>query len=235
MATLDYLSGGRIICGIGVGGESTKDFESVQVALGERGARADEAITVLRKLWSGAPVSHTGRFAAFEDVALSPPPTQPGGPPIWVGGRSDAALRRAGILGDGWMAYMVSPSRFAAGIEAMRSNAAEAGKDAAGLAAAMMVPTRVDRNGTAARASLRQHLSRRYHFEFAPEQIDKLCLAGTPAEVHARVEEYIDAGVRHFIFLFGGAPSDAIDQFTLLYDEVVSEVAGRVSAGSGRG
>ena len=67
----------------------------------ERGARLSESIAVMRKLWSGEPVYHDGRFFAFPEVHMQPAPVQPGGPPIWCGGRSNAALRRAGRLADG--------------------------------------------------------------------------------------------------------------------------------------
>ena len=73
----------------------------------DRGARTDEAIAVLRKLWSGEAVSHKGRFFRFPDARQSPPPlARPGGPPIWVGGRSEAAQRRAALLADGYAPYL---------------------------------------------------------------------------------------------------------------------------------
>lgn len=230
MASLDYLCGGRLICGVGVGGESAKDFEAVGVDRAERGARMDEAIEVLRKLWSGDPVSHRGRFFEFSDVALSPAPTQSGGPPIWVGGRSDSALRRAGRLGNGWIGYMVSPARFASSMSVVRAHATTVEGPSRSLAAALMVPTRVGDDGAEARERLRRHLSIRYHIEFSTKQIENLCLAGTAAEVRTRVDEYVAAGVEHFIFLFGGDPSIAVDQFERLHSGVVSLVRETSSA-----
>ena len=83
MATLDYLTGGRVVCGIGVGGESDKDFEVVGVPRSERGARADEGIRVMRALWEQPTASFHGRFSDFTDVAISPRPVTPGRPPLW--------------------------------------------------------------------------------------------------------------------------------------------------------
>jgi Luciferase-like monooxygenase len=109
VATLDHLTEGRLIFGVGVGGEFPKEYEVCGVPLKERGARLSEAIRMMRKLWGGVPVSHNGgRYAAFEGVAMQPPPRQPGGPPIWCGGRSEGALRRTGRLGDGWLARRLS-------------------------------------------------------------------------------------------------------------------------------
>jgi probable F420-dependent oxidoreductase len=222
MASLDYLTGGRVICGIGVGGESAKDFELVQVPMSERGSRTDEGIAVLRNLWSRSPADHRGTHFSFDGVALNPMPVRPGGPPIWVGGRSKAALRRAGTLTDGWMAYMVSPDRFAGSMTAVRGHAAAVGRDPDAITPSMMIPTRMEADGDAARESLRRHLGERYHFDFSMHQIEKLCLAGDPDELRRRLAEYAAAGVEHVIFLFGGAPSDAVEQFTALYDELAS-------------
>ena len=112
LATLDTMSNGRVIFGVGVGGEFPIEFQLCGVPVEERGARLSEGIRVLRKLWSGRPVAHDGRFYPFPEVAISPPPARPGGPPIWCGGRSDPALRRAGRLADGWMSYVVDPVRY---------------------------------------------------------------------------------------------------------------------------
>jgi len=95
-STLDALSGGRLIFGVGVGGENPKEFEVCGVPHGERGARVSEAIDVVRTLWRDTPATFKGRFTQFSGVSLDPKPVQKPGPPIWIGGRSDAALARAG-------------------------------------------------------------------------------------------------------------------------------------------
>ena len=222
MATLDYLCGGRLICGLGVGGESQKDFDMVGVARRERGARTDEGIRVLRALWAVPEASFHGRFSDFTDVGLNPLPVTPGGPPIWVGGRADAVLARAGRLTDGWMGYMVSPDRYAKNLEKVRGHAIDAGRDPHAITPAMMIPTRVGPDGDEAREDLRLHLSKRYHSDFSADLIEALCLAGNPDEVGARVEEYAAAGVRHLIFLYGGRPEEAVEQFTMLYETVAA-------------
>ena len=222
MASLDYLCGGRLICGLGVGGDSQKDFDMVGVARHERGARTEEGIRVLRALWAGTEASFSGRFNEFTDVGLNPMPATPGGPPIWIGARADAALARAGRLADGWMAYMVSPAGFARGLATVRRHAGEAGRDPGAITPAMMIPTRVGRDGPGAREGLRLHLNERYHTEFAPGFVDAVCLAGSPEEVRGRVDEYAAAGVRHLIFLFGGRPEEVVEQLTLLYETVVA-------------
>ena len=152
-------------------------------------------------------------------------PVTPGGPPIWVGGRADVALARAGRLTDGWIGYMVSPDRYAKNLAKVRRHASDAGRDPDAITAAMMIPTRVEFDADEAREGLRLHLSRRYHSDFSPELIEKVCLAGSPDDVRARIEEYAEAGVRHIVFLYGGRPGDAVDQFTLLSETVAMPLA----------
>src|SRR5919206_2034228 len=127
-STLDVLSGGRLIFGVGVGGENPKEFELCGVPHGERGARVSEAIEVVRTLWRDTPATFKGRFTRFEAVSIDPKPVQRPGPPIWIGGRSDAALARAGRQGDGWVSYVVQPERYAQGVEKIRAAAAAAGR-----------------------------------------------------------------------------------------------------------
>ena len=133
IATLDHLTGGRFVFGVGIGGEFPKEYEGCGVPLNERGARLSEGIEVIRKLWTGEKVSHEGRFYSFKDVKMTPVPRQPGGPPIWCGGRSEPALRRAARLADGWFSYAVSPEMFAKGLATIEAAAQEAGPQARAL------------------------------------------------------------------------------------------------------
>src|SRR3990172_8176738 len=129
LATLDSLCKGRLLLVVGIGGDDSRDFDAVGVRKEERGKRGDEAITLMKKLWSEENVSFAGQFYSVRDLTLLPRPFQKGGPPVWVGGRSKAAFRRAGRLADGWLASSVTPGEVAAGIEAIRSNAAEVGRE----------------------------------------------------------------------------------------------------------
>jgi probable F420-dependent oxidoreductase len=214
-ASLDYLSGGRLLLGVGVGGEGTKDFEAAGVEISERGARADEGIAVLRALFAEGPASFAGRFHHFDDVVLAPRSPRPGGPPILVGGRSEAALRRAGRLGDGWLPYLVSPRRFAAGVAAVREHARTAGRDPDALEHVLVTFARVDEDGRRAREATRTHLAHRYRMPFEPHHVEHLCIAGTPEECAARVRAYADAGVTHLSFN-PAADDDLLDQVARL-------------------
>lgn len=100
LASLDALSGGRVIAGI-ASGWMASEFAALGVPFAGRGPRTDEAIACCRALWSGATAFH-GRHVRFADAGIAPPPARPGGPPVWVGGNSDAGVRRAARLGDAW-------------------------------------------------------------------------------------------------------------------------------------
>jgi len=184
-ASLDYASGGRTILGVGVGGESGADFDAVGVSPRERGARTDDAMRALRALFSERPASYEGRFFSFAGVSIEPPPAQPGGPPLWVGGRSEAAIRRAATLGDGWIPIWVSAEAFAEGLGALPAN----------VTPAVALPAHVGDP-----LALYEHLRARYSGDFSQHVVDRYCVAGTPEQCVARVREYIDAGAQHVVF-----------------------------------
>jgi probable F420-dependent oxidoreductase len=128
LASLDILSGGRIRAGVGVGWQEA-EFESLNVPFAERGRRIDECIELVRLYWTQPEVTYEGRFYHAEAMAMEPKPVQPGGPPVWLGGRSDAALRRVGRLGDGWMAVAEPAQSVGEKVAKLREAAEQAGRD----------------------------------------------------------------------------------------------------------
>jgi probable F420-dependent oxidoreductase len=107
-ATLDVISGGRLIVGVGTGW-NPEEFDAVGVPLRERGARTDDHLAAARALWTSRPADFEGRFTTLRGANLGVPPVTPGGPPVWVGGHSDIALRRALRFGDGWYGTGAGP------------------------------------------------------------------------------------------------------------------------------
>ncbi len=108
-ATLDHLSGGRIILGVGAGYRDV-EFDAFSLDKRERSSRIAESIEVIRKLWTGEPVNHKGRHFELTGQRISVPPLQAGGPPIWVGAGAFSAIERAARIGDAWLAPGNSPS-----------------------------------------------------------------------------------------------------------------------------
>ncbi len=152
IADLDHTTNGRVILGVGVGGEYPQEFRACEIPISERGRRTDEMIPLIRRLWTAEEITHEGRYYRMQDVRIHPAPVQPGGPPIVVAGRQEPAMRRAATLGDGWFPYMYSPRRYAASVETVKQAAAEAGRDLSGFEWLVWVFVNVNPDGdTAAR------------------------------------------------------------------------------------
>ncbi|MDX1382698.1 MAG: TIGR03619 family F420-dependent LLM class oxidoreductase [Thermoanaerobaculia bacterium] len=134
VATLDTLSGGRVRLGVGVGWQES-EYDALGVPFAERGARMDEAIRLLRRCWGEDPVTSEGPYYPVASMAMEPKPPQGRALPIWVGGHAPVALRRAGTLGDGWMAVraMADLDQARRDIETVRRHAEEAGRDPGAL------------------------------------------------------------------------------------------------------
>jgi probable F420-dependent oxidoreductase len=128
VATLDALSGGRVLLGVGIGWQK-EEYAAARIPYEERGKRLDDGIAAVRALWNHSPASYHGPYYDFERVHSDPKPHQKGGVPILIGGSTDVAARRAGRLGDGFYPHAISPDDFALRIETMRTAAKEAGRD----------------------------------------------------------------------------------------------------------
>ena len=217
-STLDALSGGRLIFGVGVGGENPKEFEVVGVPHHERGARVTEGIDVVRTLWRDTPASFRGRFTQFDGVSLDPKPVQKPGPPIWIGGRSDAALTRAGRQGDGWVSYVVQPERYAQSVAKIR--AAAAGRALDGFAFAHLGFITVGRDWESAKAVWAQSLTKRYAQDFEP-LARKYGIIGTPEQCAEQIARFEAAGCNYMIANPIGDPKDERDQVERIAADVL--------------
>ena len=197
IATLDLLTEGRFIFGVGVGGEFPKEYEACGVPRQERGARLAEGVAVVRKLWSGEPVSHNGRFyGPFTDVPMRPPPWQPGGPPIWFAGRNEAAQRRIGRIGDGFLSYVVTPEMYREALGRITAAAEQAGRQISAFGTGHLLFTRLDTTYEKALDAATETLSVRYAMDFRKPAM-RYCALGTPQQVADRIREFHAAGVRH--------------------------------------
>jgi len=126
-AALDFLSGGRVICGLGVGWMK-EEFAGVGVPYEERGRRATEMVQLMRMLWTGDEVDFHGRYWQISGCRIAPRPVQPAIPVIW-GGHSDATLRRVARIGDGWHPTRINIPELKAGLEKLRSLCEKYGRD----------------------------------------------------------------------------------------------------------
>ncbi len=142
LASLDVLSGGRLIFGAGAGWME-EEFQALDAPFGRRGRRLDECLTLIRALWTEPNVDFEGEFYSLHDVGFAPRPLQKPHPPIWVGGHGDAARRRAALLGDAWHAIGLAPERLAELHATVRDTAREAGRGA-DIAVTLRLGVRLD-------------------------------------------------------------------------------------------
>jgi len=214
--TLDQVSGGRFDMGVGVGGEYPPEFVAAGADVTQRGARTDEALDLMKQLWSGQRVEFDGRFATVPGLALEPGPVQTGGPPLWLGGRRPAAIRRAGRFADVWMPYMYSPEQVASSLAEVRAAAAEAGRDPGSIRGAVFCWGNVDTDADVARREVIEGVSAVYQQDFT-KLADRYLLHGDPDRVVARAREYADAGAETVIFSpvgEGDRRREIVDLFT---------------------
>lgn len=214
-ATLDLISGGRFIFGLGVGGEFPGEFAAAGVPHNQRGARLDEGIAVLRKLWTGESVSHEGRFFSFPETQMLPKPAREGGPPIWVGGRTEAAFKRAGTLCDGYLSYVVTPDQFRNALDAISVHYEAANRNIPEYSAAHLLFMRLGPSYEAAYEDANALLSKRYAMDFS-RATKRYAALGQPADIAAAIDAFYQAGVRHLELEFLGSAEERnaqIEQF----------------------
>jgi probable F420-dependent oxidoreductase len=217
IAMIDHLSGGRMLPACGIGVEQEREFLAAGVPFKERGRRTDEAIAIMRKVWTGEEVTFQGEFWKLDRITVLPRPVQQP-MPLWIGGNSEAAMRRAGRLGDGWIPSFITPEQFRVGVDKTQAFAAEAGREVPADHFGVLFYFHLDPDPAAARAAAAPFIPR--------GRVDEATLArctafGPPDLVRARLEEYVAGGGSKFILRPMGPPERTLDQLTQLADDVV--------------
>ena len=221
-AALDVASNGRYMFGVGIGGEFPKEFEACGVPVNQRGARTNEALDVITKLWTQENVSYQGRFTTLNEVTIAPAPTQKPHPPIWVAGRQDSAMKRAAQYANGWLPYMFTPEQLHASLETIRGYGEEFGRDMSAFTPGVFIFTSAHSNGDTGRQMCIDMLSRQYNQDFT-RLVPRYALAGSPADCRKRLQEYVDAGAEMVILAPGCAEDYADENIRLIAEEVIPE------------
>jgi probable F420-dependent oxidoreductase len=193
-AMVDNISDGRFELGLGGGGEYPAEFEAVGVDPVTRFRRMDEGLEVIRRLFSGGPVSFEGEYCSLSGVTLDPPPRRAAALPIWLGGRKRGAIRRAGRYADVWMPYMVEPTHVRDGLAQVREVAATTGRAEDAVSAALFGWTAVDADADWARRTGVAAVSAAYRQDFS-NLAERYLLIGGPDEVAERISDFAEAGV----------------------------------------
>jgi len=199
IASLDVLSAGRIVVGVGVGGSSLSnpaDYRVSGVDPSERGARCSEGIEIMTKLWSGGRASHAGRFYRFEDIEMRPAPARK--PPVWAGGNADGVLKRAARLCDGFVPIGPGAREYARLWERLCAYAEEGHRDRGAVTRAVHLYYCLGASRDEARTNAERTLAGRYGIEVELPR-DERFLFGTLDDCLRTIESYVEAGVEHFV------------------------------------
>jgi probable F420-dependent oxidoreductase len=193
-ATLDHLSNGRAILGVGLGREH--HYREFAVPEEGRVARFREEVEVIRALWTQDSVTYRGRFYALEGATMAPKPVQK--PlPIWMGVGHPNAIRRAASIADGWMGSGGSSiAEFARSVPLLREALEKAGRDPAAFPVSKRIFIAVDENPEVARADLHRWFTEVYH---NPAGTDASGIHGTPEQVREKLEEVMAMGANHLL------------------------------------
>ena len=208
-AALDHVSSGRMILGACVGGslpreKAEAEFAPFRVKLADRGPRLEEGMTILRRLWAEDHVSHEGRFYKFRDLTLEPKPVQKPCPPIWIATNPkpeltqrhvmDRALRRVGLLGDGWMTDNTPITRFRERWELIRGVAREAHRPTESMESALHLMVNINDDRKVAFEEAVRFLQTYYSPAMTREYIEGWLAYGPPSAVVEKIQAYVEAG-----------------------------------------
>jgi alkanesulfonate monooxygenase SsuD/methylene tetrahydromethanopterin reductase-like flavin-dependent oxidoreductase (luciferase family) len=220
IATICESAPGRLVLGVGVGGEDRHEVEICGVDPRTRGRRTDASLVALRGLLSGEPTSACDDFFDFQEALIKPPPEP--AVPIVIGGRSDAAIRRAGLHGDGWLGVWCSPRRYAQALAEVGRHADDAGRGDVQWQHGLQVWVGVGADRTKARERLAARMEGMYQIPF--ERFEPYSPHGSAQTVAEALAPYVEAGCSSFNVMAVGESAEA-------EVDAVAEVAERLRRG----
>ena len=194
LASLDHLSGGRATLGVGIG--RNQHYEQFRVAIDRRVRRFIEGIELIRALWTEEQVDYVGKIYRLESAAMRPKPVQD--PlPIWLGGNHPDAVRRAAVIGDGWMGAGSLPATdYRPRVTSLHEALEEAGRDPATFAISKRLYVAIDDDSVSARADLHHWFANVYG---APDRLEDAGVYGTAEQVADQLSSFVDDGATHLL------------------------------------
>jgi alkanesulfonate monooxygenase SsuD/methylene tetrahydromethanopterin reductase-like flavin-dependent oxidoreductase (luciferase family) len=214
LTSLHVVSGGRLLLGVGVGGEFPAEWEAVGIDPAERGARTDEVVDLVLAASSGEPVNHASPHYKVRMPAMLPVLEQP--PPVWVGGRADAALRRAVRIGRGWLTVWTSARRMKEAREQLEAMRAEAGR-AEPVRPGLFVFVSFGNTESAVRDQAAAFVQGHYNLPFS--FMERYVVGGSVAAVAESLAPFRDLGVEDFVISpMAADPSSFYEQACAVYD-----------------
>ncbi len=210
LATLDHLSQGRLIVGVGLGGNPAV-YPAYGISATRRAARFAEGIRLMKRLWTEPRVTFEGEFWKLQNVSMEPKPLQKPHPPIWFGAHHPTAVKRAVELGEGFMgAGSISTARFAEEVQMLRKLLEEAGRDPDAFPIGKRVYIAIDRDAVRAANRLAEWFGAFYG---KPQLAEEVSICGSAEECLDRLADVVAAGARLLMFHPVFDELDQLEQF----------------------
>ncbi len=217
IATLDYLSQGRFFPAVGLGQEEPEEYEACGVPKGDRAQRTDEAIVLMRRLWQEDEVTHEGKFFNCHNVSITPKTVFKPSPPVWIGGRSHAAARRVGRVGDGWLVSNATPDEIGEGRQILFDTADQCQRVVEDDHVGALLGYYIADDYEQAETKAYQYVTR--HRPDTP--FTQFTALGTTEKVAELIQRYIDAGAYKFAVRPLCAAEESVEQLEMFGQEVL--------------
>ena len=217
IATLDYLSQGRFFPAVGLGQEDPIEYEACGVTKDNRGERVDEAIQLMKKLWEQDNVTHSGTFYNCQNTSITPKPFLKPSTPVWIGGRSKAAARRVGRVGDGWLVSSATPTEISIGRNILFETADQHKREIEEDHVGILLGFYVDKDKSVATAKSEPYITRNrpdLHFS-------EVSALGTTEDICDTIQKYIEAGAYKLVVRPLCAEAESMEQLSIIGEEVL--------------
>lgn len=218
LASVDLISEGRLVVGVGAGfpGVSEREFELAGVDFRTRFSHLDDVVALWRELWTGQPRSFHGKVLHYDWLPPAVRPARPGGPPIWLGGATPAALRRTALHYDGWLPYPPDPADYASGLATIRAATDRP------VTPSLFLTVYVDPDPRRGRQVLEDYAQATYQRPLAQISTIQATVTGPISEVAATVRRYAEAGAEHVLLRVGSREPGVVERQLPLLAEVIA-------------
>ena len=217
IATLDYLSQGRFFPAVGLGQEEPEEYEACGVTKERRGPRTDEAIQLMRRLWEEEDVTYEGEFYNCHNVTVTPKPFLKPSTPVWIGGRTPAAARRVGRVGDGWLVSSATPKEIQEGRDILFSTAAEFGREIEDDHVGVLIGYYIAPDTEESVAAAHRYITR----DRPDAHFTEYSAVGPAEQVIRTIQGYIDAGAEKFVVRPLCPAGETIEQLEIMGKEIL--------------
>ena len=227
VASLDVMTGGRLDLGVGIGSPATlqsREYEIVGVDQRVRGKICDDYIRAMKAIWTTHPSTYEGEFVSFTNAEIYPKPLQKPHPPLWVGGWTEAAMKRTARLGDGWLPAWLKPHDIGERFQQVKEMASALGRDPGKIHLGIEVYVSIDRDAKrAGENALATFQASRGTYErpMTIEFLQKVSLIGSPEQIREQVFAYAKAGVSHFEAKFIYSDLNGLSEMMQLFSQEV--------------